>query len=192
MEKPLWELFGILNKHGFTLEEAIELFNKFNNVTEFLALREQFKEQPPQEEGEDVFQKLKKVGFLVEKKANAAIQQGLNKKEIIQKVYHSAKDIAPLVRDLSRWVETISIPLNLPTKNDVANVAKLTLQNEEKLESIEKQIRSLEKNLTELLEGENSGAQGDTLPSKEISSKEYKKLLILQHILQTSNLSKKD
>lgn len=47
-------------------------------------------------------------------------------------------------------METASVPLNIPTKRDVASVAKLTIQNEDRLEDIQQRLAQIETTLLRL------------------------------------------
>lgn len=91
----------------------------------------------------DPYETLKKVGGALEHQLNEWIHTHINKKEIAQAASIQAQSLAHFILRFQECMETLSIPLNLPTKNDVANVAKLTLQVEEKLDGLEEQVAKL-------------------------------------------------
>ncbi len=133
---------------------------------------------------QELYNILKKLGFQMEFKLNENIQDSLNKKEILKYLHRHAHLLAPLIKGLKEWAETMSIPLNIPTKNDVANVAKLTKQNEEKLDSVDEQLKILNGYLKELI---SEDVPTYTPPSKKDLDKElkkYKRLLLLQLLMQ--------
>jgi len=99
---------------------------------------------------QEFYNTLKKFGYQIEFNANEKIQKGLNNEAIIKYVNRQAYSLSKNIDGLKELVEIISIPLNFPTKNDVANVAKLTLQNEEKIDSIQEQLDMLNHSLLEL------------------------------------------
>lgn len=136
---------------------------------------------------QDFYNMLKKLGFQTEFKLNENIQDSLNKKDILKLLHRRSHLAAPLVENLKELVETISVPLNIPTKNDVANVAKLTQQNEEKLDSVEEQLKILNKYLKQLI-SDDVPTYTPSSPSKDDNKlKKLKKLLVLQTLLQNFN-----
>ncbi|WP_416150715.1 hypothetical protein ACM26V_07040 [Salipaludibacillus sp. HK11] len=52
-----------------------------------------------------------------------------------------------ILEKLRKHSETLALQLNLPTKDDVARVANLTKQLEEKLDKIEEQLHQLNENV---------------------------------------------
>lgn len=95
------------------------------------------------------YEKLRNVGFLTEFKLNEQIHNGLNRTEIVESLNQFSFVYADMLENLSEFVEMISVSLNLPTKTDVTNIAKLAIQHEEKLNVIEEQLTILNQFLRE-------------------------------------------
>lgn len=174
------------------IEDLKDVLKKLDCHKELKEIKEKLKKFFGQEEFKDFYDALKKLGVLIEFKLNERIQDGLNKKEIIKFLHNHSHLVNKILKGLKELIETVSIPLNLPTKNDVANVAKLTIQNEEKLEEIEEQLKILNKYLRELSDGNIP-----SIPIKEEEDldkkiKKLKKLVILNTLMQfSSNLGEK-
>lgn len=184
MEKHFQELMEILKKNGVNINDSVGLLR---NEKELKGILKKVMKNFSQDDFDKLFKMLKKVGFLLEQKANEAIQGALNKKEVLKDMHEKAQKFAPLIRDLKDWVETVSVPLNLPTKNDVANVANLTLQNGERLESIEEQFKLLNQKL------DNAPAVSQPSENERKMELKQKKILLLQKIIeQSTNLTRRD
>jgi hypothetical protein len=124
----------------------------------------------------DVYDELKKHGTNAERKINKIIQDSLNKKEIIELASLYSNQIAPQIKRNQDNIEKLSIALNFPTKKDIANIAKMTVQLEEKLDKLDETLAALfQKN------PQNNMANNTT------SKNERKKRL--KRILQTSLFS---
>lgn len=136
---------------------------------------------------QDFYQNLKKLGFLSELKVNERIQDSLNKKEVIQALHKYGHLLAPVVEKMQECVEALSVPLNFPTKNDVANVANLVKQNEEKLDSLEEKVKKLKKHVKKSKKKSKGKSPSKSKKDKDLSSKQLKKQLLLQHILESSS-----
>ncbi|MGE8077554.1 hypothetical protein [Peribacillus loiseleuriae] len=91
----------------------------------------------------DAYYELKKHGTNAERKINKNIQDSLNKKEIIELASLYSNQLAPQIKRNQDLVETLSIALNFPTKRDIANIAKMTVQLEEKLDNLDETLASL-------------------------------------------------
>lgn len=180
-------------KHKQEKDSVCSLLEKLGSQNELKGLVEKLKKLAPQNDMQQFYTTLKKLGFQTEYKLNEQIQNNLNKKEIVQLLHKHAHIITPLVQGLRELVETLSVPLNIPTKNDVANVAKLTLQNEEKLDSIEEQLIILNQYLKQLISGDvptYKKTKEEKLDPQEL--KLLKKMKLLSHILEsTSNQLKR-
>jgi hypothetical protein len=91
----------------------------------------------------DFYESLKIRGLEKEKALNNKIQQFLNNKEFIQQASSRSEGLANKVRNLQESMETMSIMWNFPTKRDVANVAKMQVQLEEKIDQVEEMMSQL-------------------------------------------------
>lgn len=212
----LRDLYERLKNLGpdFDLKDLLRLFKKFGLQNECKDLYDKLKNLGILMNLEEFYKKLKKFGFEVELKINEEIFESLNKEDIMKFLHQNAHIVAPIVEGLQDFVETISIPLNFPTKNDVANVAQLTLQNEDKIDSVLEQLLTLNEYLKKLTSEEVSPrteavqpkvdenkiktAKNEDTPTnhrKQLSKEDEneadrklkKKLLLLDYILQSSN-----
>ena len=78
-----------------------------------------------------------------EQRMNDMIHLYTNNNYFIKYAKMSSDSNARYVEWLRKNQEMLANRLNLPTKNDLANVAKLSVQTEEKLDSLEEQIWNL-------------------------------------------------
>ncbi|MDZ5472095.1 hypothetical protein SM124_10080 [Bacillus sp. 31A1R] len=104
---------------------------------------------------DEFYKLLKMLGAKAEYQINEWIKECLNKEEIIQLFSNQSSHYSKAIKNIQEKVETLSIPFNFPTKGDVASLAKLTIQNEEKLEAIEEQINQLNELVRKLKKGSN-------------------------------------
>ncbi|WP_413301095.1 polyhydroxyalkanoate biosynthesis repressor PhaR [Bacillus sp. 1P10SD] len=86
----------------------------------------------------------KKYSDQLEKQMNDAIHLWTNNQEFVQFSRVSSDSHARFMEVVKKYNEFIANQLNLPSKNDLANVAKLAIQSEEKLETLEEQLWSLQ------------------------------------------------
>lgn len=82
-------------------------------------------------------------GISLEKQLNELIQTQLNREDIAQYGDLGSELLARRMRSVKENVELLSFQFNFPTKNDMANLAKLMIQLEEKLSDIEGQLAKL-------------------------------------------------
>ncbi|PWW29714.1 hypothetical protein DFO73_104357 [Cytobacillus oceanisediminis] len=99
---------------------------------------------------EALLNSIKKVGMKVEKELNDSIQNSLNKEDVLKDMLTRSEVAAAAMKKLQHAIETLSIPLNFPTKTDVANAAKLTVQAEEKMDLIDEKVMALAQSMEEL------------------------------------------
>lgn len=98
----------------------------------------------------DIYKILKINGYKLEAKINQSIQKQLNQETIIKQFGSNGRAAASVIKKLQKTVEALSIPLNFPTKNDVANATKINIQTEEKVDLIDEKMDILLKNFEEL------------------------------------------
>lgn len=89
------------------------------------------------------FNTIARSGFQVEQMVNRSIQKHLNKPGFVNSAAGTANGIARAMNTLQNTVETLSVPLNFPTKNDLANTTNLVVQSEEKIDQLEDRIIAL-------------------------------------------------
>ncbi|WP_260508052.1 hypothetical protein [Cytobacillus firmus] len=99
---------------------------------------------------EALLQAIKKLGTKVERELNNSIQNSINKEEIFKNLITRSEVTAASMKKLQEAIETLSIPLNFPTKTDVANAAKLTVQAEEKMDLIDEKVMALAQSVEEI------------------------------------------
>ncbi|USK49361.1 hypothetical protein LIT38_23145 [Bacillus sp. CMF12] len=99
---------------------------------------------------EALLQAIKKLGTKVERELNDSIQNSINKEEIFKNLITRSEVTAASMKKLQEAIETLSIPLNFPTKTDVSNAAKLTVQAEEKMDLIDEKVMALAKSVEEI------------------------------------------
>ncbi|WP_404429095.1 hypothetical protein [Sutcliffiella horikoshii] len=85
--------------------------------------------------------KLKVKAIKMENEWNEAIKSGLNKESVFRIVGLESELEAEKLRKLREQVEVLSLKYNFPTKNDVANIAKLLIQIEDKIDRLEGQLQ---------------------------------------------------
>jgi len=83
------------------------------------------------------------LGGKYEKKLNELIQDKLNNHSVINFANSEMKHHVKLLRHLRHLNEGAAQALNLPTKEDIANVARLSMQLEEKLDNMDAQLSKL-------------------------------------------------
>lgn len=98
----------------------------------------------------DVYKILKLNGLKLENMLNQSIQSQLNQKFFIQTFGSHNQVAAAVIRKLQNSIETISIPLNFPTKKDVANATKINIQTEEKVDLLNEKVNEILQSLEEL------------------------------------------
>ncbi|MBT2654098.1 polyhydroxyalkanoate biosynthesis repressor PhaR [Bacillus sp. ISL-18] len=112
----------------------------------------------------DPYESLHKFSLLWEKQINDFIFLLTNNKDFV-KMSHRGTDLHSRYLDtFKKNQEALASVLNLPTKNDVTNVANLTLQAEEKMEALEEQIWDLQ----DSVKSQNKEIESVVEVSKEI------------------------
>ena len=115
-------------------------------------------------ENYDSYESLHKFSLLWEKQINDFIFLLTNNKDYV-KMSHRGTDLhSRFLETFKKNQEALAGALNLPTKNDVTNVANLTLQAEEKMEALEEQIWDLQ----DSVKSQNKEIESVVEVSKEI------------------------
>ncbi|WP_026566198.1 poly(R)-hydroxyalkanoic acid synthase subunit PhaR [Bacillus sp. UNC41MFS5] len=92
----------------------------------------------------DPFESFYKLSLLWEKYINDFIYHWTDNKDFIKMSNTGTEINSRYLEALKKNQETLASVLNLPTKNDIANVVTLTVQAEEKIEALEGQIWGLQ------------------------------------------------
>ncbi|RHW41655.1 hypothetical protein D1B31_08030 [Neobacillus notoginsengisoli] len=99
----------------------------------------------------NMYEVLRKAGFQLENQLNQSIHDHWNREEVAEAAAIFTNAHARLINKLHRYHEVLSTQLNTPTKKDVANVAKLVLQTEEKVDQLNDQMIRLTEKLEKQL-----------------------------------------
>ncbi|MED1204458.1 hypothetical protein [Heyndrickxia acidicola] len=94
---------------------------------------------------QELYDDLKKIGFKLEQEINDWIKENLNHEKVIIGASAAGKFYSEMIKKLHYYANFLSLQLNFPTKDDVANTAKLIIQAEEKIDHLEEQIDQLSK-----------------------------------------------
>lgn len=98
----------------------------------------------PSKNSFDPYDTFKKYSELWEKQINEFIYLWTDNNEFVKMANLGTDAQSRFLETLRKNQEAFASVLNMPTKNDVANVANLTIQADEKIESLEEQIWALQ------------------------------------------------
>lgn len=85
--------------------------------------------------------RLKVKAIQLENQLNQMIKDGLNRESILPILEMESEWKAEKIRRIREEVEVLSLQYNFPTKNDVANIARLLIQIEEKIDRLEENLQ---------------------------------------------------
>lgn len=88
----------------------------------------------------DPFDTLTKLTVQMEKQVNDLVYQLTDNKEFIGLMRRGTHTHSFVQERINKTHELLASQLNIPTKNDLANVAKIAIQTEEKLDGLEEQL----------------------------------------------------
>ncbi|MFJ7747437.1 hypothetical protein [Peribacillus sp. NPDC097295] len=91
----------------------------------------------------DFYKGLKLLGTQKEQKLNDKIREAINNRSFIESISKNSQQQVPRINKIQEASERMSIIMNYPTKKDVANVAKLVIQLEEKVDKVEELLLNL-------------------------------------------------
>lgn len=95
----------------------------------------------------DPFDSFKKYSEVLEKQINDFIFLWSNNNEFVKMANTGSEANSRYLEAFRKNQEALAGVLNIPTKNDLANIASLTIQTEEKVVSLEEQIWDLQDSL---------------------------------------------
>ncbi|MCL6571369.1 MAG: polyhydroxyalkanoate biosynthesis repressor PhaR [Bacillus sp. (in: Bacteria)] len=98
----------------------------------------------------DPFEGFKKISEMWEKQLNGMLYMMTDNNEFVRLLKVGTESHSRYMELLRKNQELMSGVLNIPTKSDVANVAKLTVQTEEKIDFLEEQIWNVQDSLGSL------------------------------------------
>ena len=90
------------------------------------------------------YDSFRQISEMLEKGLNGLLFQSINNNPIIQLTKLGIEANSRYIELLKRNREIMANYMNLPTKNDVANAVKQTMQAEEKIDILEEQIWNLQ------------------------------------------------
>lgn len=98
----------------------------------------------------DLYETLRNAGFQLETHLNENIHKYMNQKEFAAAASVFKKVHGRLMDLLQEFHETASPHLSTPTKKDVANIAQLVVQVEEKVDVLSDQVAELTESIKKL------------------------------------------
>ncbi|KWW22556.1 hypothetical protein AS888_12035 [Peribacillus simplex] len=137
----------------------------------------------------DFYKGLKLLGSQKEQELNSRIQGLLNNRKLLESVSENTQLQVPKINRMQEASERMSIIMNYPTKKDVATVAKLVIQLEEKIDRLEEMLSSLEKN--GYVKSGSSSSRGKKKSRSSSAEKEGSKKRISDFITESLLLSAK-
>lgn len=120
----------------------------------------------------DFYKGLKLLGHQKEQQLNDKIRESINTRSFIETISRNAQQQVPRINKMQEASERISIIMNYPTKTDVANVAKLIIQLEEKVDKVEEMLSIL---IEEEKGSENKGSFSRNKKEKKTANERKKK-----------------
>lgn len=102
------------------------------------------------------FDSIRQISEMWEKGLNGLLFQSINNNPLIQVTKLGIEANSRYIEMLKRNRELMANYMNLPTKNDVANAVKQTMQAEEKIDILEEQIWNLQDQFTLATQEQNN------------------------------------
>ncbi|WP_368503001.1 hypothetical protein AB3N04_11935 [Alkalihalophilus sp. As8PL] len=93
--------------------------------------------------------KLKSLGKKLERELNTQVHKWLDHPLTIQEVNDFLEEHVDALSKLREYSELVAQQLNLPTKDDMARIAKLIIQLEEKIDTLEEKVMTLSQSAKE-------------------------------------------
>jgi hypothetical protein len=103
----------------------------------------------------NLYNSVRQVSEMWEKGLNGLLFQSLDNNPLIQMTKVGIEANSRYIEMLKRNRELMANYMNLPTKNDVANAVKQTIQAEEKIDILEEQIWNLQESFAFATEEQN-------------------------------------
>jgi ubiquinone biosynthesis protein UbiJ len=98
---------------------------------------------------------IKRLGLETEQKLNQIIHDKLSSKGLIKLANIGIQKHTHEMKQLKEYTEILAQQYNMPTKDDIARIAKLTIQIEEKIDLLEDKINKLSDEIHSLQKKEN-------------------------------------
>jgi prefoldin subunit 5 len=133
----------------------------------------------------DPLQGFRKISQMWEKQLNGLFYMMTDNNEFVRLLKVGTESHARYMELLRKNQELIAGVMNIPTKNDVANVAKLSLQTEEKIDILEEQIWNIQDSLG-ALNNENLALFQEIVSIVQQMKDEFQKMA--QEVAETQKL----
>lgn len=101
----------------------------------------------------DPLQRFRKISEMWERQLNGMLYMMTDNNEFVRLLKVGTDSHARYMERLRKNQELMAGVMNIPTKKDIANVAKLSLQTEEKIDMLEEQVWNLQDSLESLNKG---------------------------------------
>ena len=101
----------------------------------------------------DPLQRFRKISEMWERQLNGLLYIMTDNNEFVRLLKVGTDSHARYMERLRKNQELMAGVMNIPTKKDIANVAKLSLQTEEKIDMLEEQVWNLQDSLESLNKG---------------------------------------
>jgi len=98
---------------------------------------------------QETYESIRRLSDMWAKGLNGLLFKSLDRDDLVRITKVGVDSHSRYMEYLRKNQDLMAFYLNLPTKNDVANVAKLTVQAEEKMDLLEEQIWNLQGSFTE-------------------------------------------
>ncbi|MGV3466148.1 MAG: hypothetical protein ACO1OT_12750 [Heyndrickxia sp.] len=101
----------------------------------------------------ELYKAIKIAGYKVEQEVNNWIKDQMNHTKFVQGTNIAGKYYVDVMKCIQNSMGHVFSHLNIPSKKDVANIGKLVLQVEEKIDKVEDQVISLQQQVESLKNG---------------------------------------
>ncbi|PLT29378.1 hypothetical protein [Peribacillus deserti] len=131
---------------------------------------------------DNYFEELRRLGIEREKELNTIIREALNNDGWIKEASLQSNTTAKMAKQLQEAMEALSALGNFPTKRDVANIAKMQVQLEEKIDHLEEKLVKIYKKCKEAKRKESKHKKEK---KKEYSKKGSKKSESIDYLVNS-------
>ena len=133
------------------------------------------------------YDSLRRMSEMLEKGFNNLLFQSINHNGLIQMTMAGLEGHSRYIEFLKKNRELMANFMNLSTKTDIANVAKLTLQAEEKIDILEEQIWSLQESFVTASNQQQKILEGIMEYSSQIHNEWIKAASQLENLSEMKN-----
>ncbi|MRX71586.1 hypothetical protein GJU40_05270 [Bacillus lacus] len=138
--ETLTEQLGSLSKQE---GDNADLFAKLKDIFPKAAILDGKKQKNPSIDYQKLYDMLKVLGFQAEKGANDWLQHMMNSKDFASCLHMATQIYDYLLSRIKEYHEIAAAQLNIPTKNDIANLGEMIIATEEKVDQLQDVIEEL-------------------------------------------------